>query len=295
MPHFKILLATIFFMYAITGKSQEFKPLNKLENRTVSVYFSSGHKERASAIGNRVEKALNYYSQLLGVSPNFTLLVLSQADWTKFSKQVVYGMPHYRNDSTLIVAAADNEFWRSFIPPLDQLPTELRENVQATYKNEKGELSMQPFFDLLALHELGHAFHFQSGIEMQRKWMGELFVNILLHTYIAEREPGSLPALSLFPRMVVSGGKADFKFTTLDQVEQYYDEIAQKFPRNYGWYQCRWHVAAGDIYDSAGQAVARKLWTALQNQKEKLDDQQLLMLLEKSVHHSLSDMIRNWD
>jgi hypothetical protein len=220
---------------------------------------------------------------------------LSQADWNTFSKPVIYGMPHYRNDSTLIVAAADNEFWRSFIPPLDQLPAELREKLQVTYKNEKGLLSMQPFFDLLALHELGHAFHFQNNIKMQRKWMGELFVNILLHTYIAEREPGSLPALSLFPQMVVSEGKTAYKFTTLDQVDQFYDEIAQQYPRNYGWYQCRWHLAAGAIYDSAGPGVVRKMWNALQDQKKILDDQQLILLLEKSVHPSVADMIKNWN
>jgi len=42
---------------------------------------------------------------------------------------------------------------------------------------------------------------------MQRLWMQELFCNIMLHTYIAENEPQNLPALELFPEMVVSGGR----------------------------------------------------------------------------------------
>ena len=57
---------------------------------------------------------------------------------------------------------------------------------------------------LLALHELGHAFHQQGGLKMHRNWMGELFCNILLHTYIAENEPEQLPALTVLPKTEVS-------------------------------------------------------------------------------------------
>ena len=74
-------------------------------------------------------------------------------------------------------------------PALNQLPPALSRQVQKVYKNSEDNLSMQDFLDLLALHELGPAFHTQGGLKMQRNWMGELFVNILLHAYIAENEP----------------------------------------------------------------------------------------------------------
>ena len=85
---------------------------------------------------------------------------------------------------------------------------------------------------------------------MQRKWMGELFVNILLHTYVAENEPQSLPALTLFPKMVVAAGSSEFKYTSLNDIQERYNDIARDYPKNYGWYQCRWHAAAADIYKS---------------------------------------------
>ena len=121
------------------------------------------------------------------------------ADWARYKKFPVYGMPHYNDDRTLVLAAEDNAFWKSYIPPLEQLPEDLREQIRKVYSRPDGSLSMQAFFDLLAIHELGHAFHMQAGLTTQRKWMGELFVNILLHTYIAENEPGAIACTDTFP------------------------------------------------------------------------------------------------
>ncbi|MBK7558536.1 MAG: hypothetical protein IPI54_09745 [Chitinophagaceae bacterium] len=130
---------------------------------------------------------------------------------------------------------------------------------------------------------------------MQRKWMGELFVNILLHTYIAENEPASLPALTLFPQMVISNGTKEFTYTSLKDVEERYDEIVQRHPKNYGWYQSRWHAGAGAIYDAAGKTISGKLWNAFKDQKEKLADDQLAVFLETAADKSVADLMKNWD
>ncbi len=173
-------------------------------------------------------------------------------------------------------------FGKSFIPPLTELPAELAAKVKKAYSEKDGQLSMQPFFDLLAVHELGHAYHWQASLYMQRKWMGELFCNIFLHTYIAERQPQLLSALTVFPNMVVAGGSKGYNFITLDQFESNYTEIATKQPKNYGWYQCRFHVAAATIYDAGGKLVLPNLWTVLQDKTNK-DHQQLAKELRTKV------------
>ena len=270
--------------------------LNQLKNHDFAVYYSVDHQQRAETTAQRIEKAMAYQQQLLRFKPTITLFVLSVADWKIYTSGMVYGMPHYdEKDNRLIVAAEDNPFWKSFLPPPDQLPAELRGPIQKAYITANGQLSMQAFFDLLAVHELGHAFHIQGGLTMQRTWMGELFCNILLHTYIAEKEPELLPALTLFPRMVVAAGAKEFKFTTLQDVHQRYNEIGQQYPKNYGWYQCRWHSAAAGIYDTAGKQLCRKLWDALKSKKEKLTDEQLAAFLETAADKSIADMMRNWD
>ena len=154
---------------------------------------------------------------------------------------------------------------------------------------------MQAFFDLLAIHELGHAFHIQGKLQMQRKWMGELFCNIFLHTYIAEKEPGQLPALTLFPKIVVSGGIKNYKYTSLQELEEKYNEIGPQHPQNYGWYQCRWHAAAAAIYDTDGKTVFQRLWATLQTEQVKLNDVSLAELLQTKVGKSVADVLLRWE
>lgn len=284
------------FFTTSTVFAQSFENLNTLEGNKTKTYYSNGSKEQAETMSKRCYNVISFYKSLVNFEPDITLLVLSPEDWSKYTKFPVYGMPHYNDAKTLIVASEDNDFWKSFIPPLDQLPKELAQQISSTYSDKDNSLSMRGFFDLLAIHELGHAFHEQGGLTMQRKWMRELFANILLHTYIAENEPELLPALTVFPKMVVSStNKNELKFTTLNELETNYELIGQKYPNNYGWYQCRWHKAAGNIYDTGGTKAFKKLWQVLQKQKESLDDKAFAKLLSKKVHQSVADVQLKWD
>ncbi|MDP2060165.1 MAG: hypothetical protein Q8J97_10515 [Flavobacteriaceae bacterium] len=276
--------------------AQSLENLNRLEDNKTKAYYSNGSKEQAEIMAKRCDNVISFYKSLVNFEPTVTLLVLSPDDWSKYTNFPVYGMPHYNDAKTLVVASEDNDFWKSFIPPLNQLPKELAQQISNTYSDKDNTLTMRDFFDLLAIHELGHAFHNQGGLTMQRKWMGELFSNILLHTYIAEKEPGLLPALTIFPQMVVSStNKSELKFTTLDELETNYELLGQKYPKNYGWYQCRWHKAAGNIYDDGGTKVFKKLWQTLKKQKEPLDDVAFANLLSKKVHKSVANVQLKWD
>lgn len=290
-----LIIFFIIFASAEITHAQQKSELVKTNHLSLTAYYSKGFDERAKLIASRTEKALLFHKNLLGFEPKVTLLVLSKNDWSRFTDFPVYGMPHYNDKETLIVAAEDNEFWKSFLPPLEQLPADFRKAVTETYKNSNNEISMQAFFDLLALHELGHAFHQQGGLTMQRKWMGELFCNILLHTYIAENEQQQLPALTLFPKMVIAGGIKGFTYIRLKDIEERYDEIGREHARNYGWYQCRWHKAAGDIYETNGKLICKILWNALLNQKIKLNDEELLLFFDKSGAITVADMMRYWE
>lgn len=294
---YSIITSLVFALtMPTTGKAQSFDSLYQLKDHGFQVYYSPGHQQRAEIIATRIERAISYHKQLLGFKPTVTLVILNEKDWNLYtSKTLVYGMPHYNEkNKRLIVAAEDNAFWKSFLPSPDQLPESLRQPIQTTYISNNGFLTMQPFFDLLAIHELGHAFHMQGGLTMQRNWLGELFANILLHTYIARQEPELLPALTLFPRMVVAGGTGGFKYTSLQDIHERYDEITRQYPKNYGWYQCRWHSAAAGIYDAGGKNVLINLWDALKTKKEILTDEELVAFLKTRADKSIADMVENW-
>ncbi len=291
-----IFLFTIVAFFLVEPlNAKDFSKLKTIGGYNFKVYYSTGCDDRAKLISTRVSNAKNYFEKLLDFNPSVNLLILSEDDWPKYTSFPVYGMPHYNGDSILIVAANDNPFWKSFVPPLEQLPDELRQQIQTVYRTDTGEMSMQAFFDLLAIHELGHAFHFQAGLVMQRKWLAELYVNSLLHTYVAEFEPESLPALTLISRMVLGTGTKGLTYTSLEDIENRYDEIGQKYPNNYGWYQFRWHNAAGKIYDTSGAQINRIWWDALKTRPEKLSDTELILFLESEVGEGVADVMRFWD
>ncbi len=275
--------------------AQAYDSLTFLKGYKTKVYYSAGNENRAALIADRCDKVMVFYKSLIAFEPVVKVLILDSADWKRYTKFPVYGMPHYNDNQTLIIASADNDFWKSFVPPLEKLSKDLAEQISRTYNNGNGTLTMQPFFDLLAIHELGHAFHSQGGLIMQRKWMGELFANLLLHTYIAEVEPQQLPALTVFPKMVIARGRDGLKYTSLNDLENRYDEIGEQYPQNYGWYQSRWHSAAGEIYSRSGTEAFTKLWEALKTQKNRMNDDALASFLSNHVHQSVADVLLKWD
>lgn len=295
-------LVKIFFIVFISvmlsdnSQAQMYDDLEALDGYKTKVFYSAGNYERAKTVAERMDKVLDYYNKVIAYEPDVTLLILNPIDWPNHTTFPVYGMPHYDDKRELLIIASDNnKFWESFIPPVDLLPKDLADKIKSTYVNQNNNLTMQPFFDLLAIHEIGHAYQFQAGLNVQRMWMGELFCNILLHTYIAENEPDQLSALTVFPHMVISAGKEEYKYTSLNDIEERYEEIGEKHPKNYGWYQSRWHSAAGEIYNEGGIDPFINLWKVFSEQKQKLDDASFVELLSNRVHQSVADVMLRWD
>jgi len=276
--------------------AQNYEKLTQLKGHKAAIYFSSGAEAKAERMGKQIDRVMAFYARHLQFTPSVTLLLLSPGDWSTYTNFPFYGMPHYTSSKTLIIAAEDNEHWRSMVPALDKIPEDKAGLFKATYTDKKVMMTMEAFFDLLAIHELGHAYTNQGGLVMQRRWMGELFPNILLHTYIAENEPALVPALTVFPKVVVATtDRSALKYTTLEELENNYKEIGPKYPQNYGWYQCRWHIAAGKIYDVSKIQGLKRLWWTLKTQREILSDTALAELLKAKADNSIADVMLNWN
>ncbi|HMR93384.1 MAG TPA: hypothetical protein PKC69_13770 [Chitinophagaceae bacterium] len=272
-------------------------PLEQLAGYSQTIYYSPGYETRAESIAGFMEKAGAFFKKEIKYMPKATLYILGPQHWKSIAAaavQDVYGFPHNIDDSRLVIAAADNDFWRSFLPPADQLPPPVAADVKKAYGQPDGSYSMMPFFDLLALHEMGHSYHSQAGLHMQRNWMKELFVNIMLHTYIAEKQRSLLPALETFPNMVTGAGTAEYTFTSLRDFERLYASLGMG-ARNYGWYQCKLHAAAKDVYNAGGKKVLKKLWKALKKHQEKMTDEAFAQMLSKEVHASVADVFLKWN
>jgi hypothetical protein len=69
-------------------------------------------------------------------------------------------------------------------------------------------------------------------------------------------------------------------------------------PWNYGWYQCRFHVAAAEVFDRAGPGAARRLWDTFLPRTVAgialaVNDDELLPLLH-SADPAFGDFRRRW-
>jgi hypothetical protein len=124
--------------------------------------------------------------------------------------------------------------------------------------------------------------------------MGELFCNIMLHTYIAEERPELLAGLETLPAYWVQADVGELKYTTLKQFEEDYGVLGQDNHFNYGWYQFRFHNAAKLLYDEAGAEAMIRLWNFLKNNPERLSDEELVNRLGKEVQPFLAELVVNW-
>jgi hypothetical protein len=289
----------LFYLILLTNHmvlGQDFSSLTKMKDIAHSVYFSSGVENRAKKIYADVEKADQFFQKEFKVTSNFTLLILSPKDWPNYAaKGAIYGIPHFTSNNLLIVASDNNMFWKRNIPPLELLPKSLADQMINIYSDENGELNLSKGFDLLAVHELAHAYQKSAGMIKQRLWQNELFANILLHAYLAQNAPEQIPNIGVFTKSILAATPQDkLKYTSLTDFETYYNDLGRNYPDNYGWYQSRFHLMAEEIYDDGGMELVRKLWDALLKQTKILDETELMNVLN-STHPALEKALRNWD
>jgi hypothetical protein len=242
------------------------KRLPTVEGYPFEVRYSTTARNQAVRLADLTRDAYGYFASLFpGAAPTFTAAYLAQADWRRG-----YGMPSYQPvERRLRVATDDNALWQSFgriarvASPFGAYP-----RLKKIYMDESGNLQLRRFFDLLAVHELAHAFEEQGRVAFPTHWMRETYANLALHAFIAKTRPNELPSLTALPEaqtritafnlmMRLNG------YTSLDDFDRHYPAGNPKAPMtepNYGWYQVRFHVMAREMFDAEGEGALKRLW-----------------------------------
>jgi hypothetical protein len=229
--------------------------LRRLDGFPFPVLASEGLAPRARLLAARATRALRFLAASLAVEPDIALLVLAHDDWDGRAGFPLYGMPNYVAGN-VVVAGQPSDFWRGFVDLVAEADPAGLETLRQAYDAD-GEIDLSRFFDLLAIHEIGHHFHHVGGVHFPRLWLMELFCNLCLHVYVAEQDADALPVLECFPAVVAAISPNCFPHPDLRAFEQLYNRMP---PQNYGWYECRLHVAAKRVYDAGGAAALRRLW-----------------------------------
>ena len=125
-----------------------------------------------------------------------------------------YGLPFFRDDAgesrpgVVLMPAGGGDFWNEIAQDLRDASPRAYAKLLATYPDGASGLDLQPFFDLISIHELGHAFEVLGDLRLPTFWLSEIFVKLAMHAFVATQLPASLPTLEVLPTVGAGSRKA---------------------------------------------------------------------------------------
>jgi hypothetical protein len=272
------------------------------------VRYSDGSLVRARAAADVAAAAYVYFSRLFsGVEPDIAVIVADKADWE--SRQP-YGLPFFNDDDgqirpgIVVMPAGSGDFWIAMGQDIRDASPRGYTRLLATYPDGADGLDLQPFFDLVTIHELGHAFEMLGDLGLPTFWLGEIFANLALHAFVATRQPGSLNTLEVLSTVGAQSRRLGARmraegYSTLEELEAHYTGGGQPMsPLNYVWYQYRWQRLAAKMFDADGEDGLVRFWGCFHATGRLTSGQvtaaSLAPLLRTEVSETLGRAVQTW-
>jgi hypothetical protein len=282
--------------------------LNHLDGYPFEVRYSDGSLVRARAAADIAADSYVYLCSLFsGVEPDIAIIVADEKDWE--SRQP-YGLPYFNDDAgqirpgIVVMPAGTGDFWIAMGQDLRQASPDDEAWLLATYPDGRGGLDLQPFFDLITIHEMGHAFEVLGGLRLPTFWLGEIFANLVLHSFVATRRPEKLNTLEVLSVVGAQSQRLAARmraegYSTLEELEAHYtggdDPMS---PLNYVWYQYRWQRIAAEMFDADGEDGLVRFWNCFQAtahlNSSAVPAASLAPLLTTEVSETLGRAVEAW-
>jgi hypothetical protein len=282
--------------------------LAQLAGYPFEVRYSDGSLVRARAAADIAADAYAYFSRLFAaVEPDIALIVADEADWPGKGP---YGLPFFRDDAgeirpgIVVMSAGGGDFWIEIAQDLRDASPRGYATLLATYPDGTGGLDLQPFFDLITIHELGHAFEVLGDLRLPTFWLSEIFVNVAMHAFVATHLPSSLPTLEVLSnvgagsRNLAARMRAD-GYSTLEELQVHYTGSDDSMsPLNYVWFQYRWMRLAAKMFEVDGEDGLGRFWNCFHS-TDRVDigvagAASLAPLLSTEVSQTLGRAVRDW-
>lgn len=282
--------------------------LPQLGGYPFEVRYSDGALVRAKAAADVAAAAYAYFSRLLsGVEPDIAIVVADEADW---SSRQPYGLPFFTDDAgeirpgVLVMPAGGGDFWMAIAQDLRNASPRGYAMLVATYPDGVGGVDLQPFFDLITIHELGHAFETLGDLRLPTFWLSEIFVNLALHAFVATQMPASLPILETLPTVGAASRKLTARmraegYSTLDELQAHYTGSDDPMnPLNYVWFQYRWQRLAAKMFEADGVDGLVRFWECF-HATDRVNSHDataasLAPLLRTEVSQTLGRAVQDW-
>jgi len=282
--------------------------LQYLAGYPFEVRYSDGSLVRARAAADVAADAYVYFSRLFsGVEPDIAVIVADEADW--MSRQP-YGLPFFNDDDgqirpgIVVMPAGSGDFWVAMGQDLHEASPHDYTRLLATYPDGEGGLDLQPFFDLVTIHELGHAFEVLGDLKLPTFWLGEIFANLALHAFVATNQSKSLNTLEVLATVGAQSVRLGARmraegYSTLADLEAHYtggdDPMS---PLNYVWYQYRWQRLVAAMFDADGEDGLVRFWNCFHAtdclNSSEVTASSLAALLSTEVSETLGRAVQNW-
>ena len=282
--------------------------LARLDGYPFEVRYSDGALMRALAAADVAANAYAYLGRLFtGVDPDIAVIVADKADWQ--SRQP-YGLPFFNDDDgqirpgILVMPAGSGDFWTAIGQDIRDASPRGYTRLLAAYPDGADGLDLQPFFDLVTIHELGHAFEMLGDLRLPTFWLGEIFANLALHAFVAARQPDRLNTLEVLSTVGAQSRRLGARmrgegYSTLEELEAHYTGGDQPMnPLNYIWYQYRWQRLAAKMFNADGEDGLVRFWNCFHGTDRlgsgEVTAASLAPLLSTEVSETLGRAIQNW-
>jgi len=250
------------------------------------VHASRGAEEHAKRLAAMVEDARGWFAGLLGTAKAETyLLCLSPQDWDAHCPVPVFGVPYEDEGRGITVGHGRAGFVTEFVEAAwPHADAALRARLQQAYGSPA---DATPYLDLVAVHELAHSVQIQDGWGFPRFWLYEFWAQVGMVAYVAERHPKSLASLDPLHDAAARIPTKELPAWELDGMGTSFEHGAWL----YAWYEFRLGALARLLWERAGRAGVKRLFTEFRD--ERMGDADILQAF-RAIHPDLEAAVRRW-
>jgi hypothetical protein len=223
----------------------------------ITVYFPAGMEARALADRARVQEALRFYADSLGVTPELTLGVLDRRTWESLGVPQPYGIPGVEGVPPVAYVPATDDG----LATMDALSIAARVGDSAhrllAAAGTDWEGAARSHVALVGLHELGHVLVNTYGIRTRSLWLNEWLATYAGYAFMRAQRP--------IDALVWEGVLQGFRdavqpeHRTLEEFERLYFGVGAL---NYVWYQARFQAQVQAVHATHGVDFLRRVRAA---------------------------------